>query len=493
MALKVAFQMDPIERIDIRGNSTFALLLEAQWRGHDVFYYTPNNLSLRDGKLIALGHSLTVEDKPGDHYRLAHQREEDLSKFDVVHLRQDPPFDMAYITTTHLLERIHPKTLVVNNPAAVRNAPEKVFVLDFLDLMPPTLVTRSPDAIRAFRDKHKDIVVKPLYGNGGAAVFHVPPGDTNLNSLIELLGMTFREPIMVQRYLPRGARAATSASSWSTARSQAPSTACLRPTRRAPISMSAAGPSPPRSRPRQGDLRAARARAQEARADLRRHRRDRRLPHRDQRHLADRHPPGGAVRRPRHRRHDLGRDRGEGEAREEAMTGKSKSFGEVFDAHTAAEFQTRDIEATMATMGETPHVTHVPVMTGGHGADAVRSFYETWFIGHWPEDTKITLVSRTAGESQLVDELILSFTHDCEMPAILPGIKPTGRKVTVPTVVIVGFDQDDKITHEHIYWDQATMLVQLGLLDPSALPVTGAEQAARLLDPKLASNTLIPK
>jgi len=202
MALKVAFQMDPIGRIDIRGDSTFALLLEAQWRGHDVFYYTPNNLSLRDGRLIALGHSLTVEDKPGDHYRLAHQREEDLSKFDVVHLRQDPPFDMAYITTTHLLERIHPKTLVVNNPAAVRNAPEKVFVLDFLDLMPPTLVTRSPDAIRAFRDKHKDIVVKPLYGNGGAAVFHVPPGDTNLNSLIELFQTVFREPFMVQQYRP---------------------------------------------------------------------------------------------------------------------------------------------------------------------------------------------------------------------------------------------------------------------------------------------------
>jgi len=172
MALKVAFQMDPIERIDIRGDSTFALLLEAQWRGHDVFYYTPDNLSLRDGKLIALGHSLTVEDKPGDHYRLAHPREEDLSKFDVVHLRQDPPFDMAYITTTHLLERIHPKTLVVNNPAAVRNAPEKVFVLDFLDLMPPTLVTRSAEAIKAFREKYKDIVVKPLYGNGGAAVLH---------------------------------------------------------------------------------------------------------------------------------------------------------------------------------------------------------------------------------------------------------------------------------------------------------------------------------
>jgi glutathione synthase len=202
MALQVAFQMDPIDRIDIRGDSTFALLLEAQARGHDVFYYTPSQLSLRDGKLIATGHSLTVEDKPGDHYRLAHPRSVDLAKFDVVHLRQDPPFDMAYITTTHLLERIHPKTLVVNDPAAVRNAPEKVFVLDFLDLMPPTLVTRSLDEIKAFRAKHKDIVVKPLYGNGGAAIFRIAPEDTNLNSLVELLGLTFREPIMVQRYLP---------------------------------------------------------------------------------------------------------------------------------------------------------------------------------------------------------------------------------------------------------------------------------------------------
>jgi glutathione synthase len=202
MALKVAFQMDPIERIDIRGDSTFALLLEAQARGHDVFYYTPDHLTLRDGKLIAQGHSLTVEDKPGDHYRLAHPRAVDLAEFDVAHLRQDPPFDMAYITTTHLLERIHPETLVVNDPAAVRNAPEKVFVLDFLDLMPPTLITRSLDEIKAFRERHKDIVVKPLYGNGGAAIFHIPQGDTNLNSLVELMELTFREPIMVQRYLP---------------------------------------------------------------------------------------------------------------------------------------------------------------------------------------------------------------------------------------------------------------------------------------------------
>ena len=199
MALKVAFQMDPIELIDIKGDSTFALLLEAQRRGHDVFYYTPPNLSLKDGRLIAFGHSLTVEDKPGDHYRLAHPHTVDLADFDVVQLRQDPPFDMAYITTTHLLERLHPSTLVVNDPASVRNAPEKVFVLDFLDLMPPTLVTRSPDEIRAFRAEHKDIVVKPLYGNGGAAIYRIAEGDTNINSLIELLGQTFRETIMVQR------------------------------------------------------------------------------------------------------------------------------------------------------------------------------------------------------------------------------------------------------------------------------------------------------
>jgi glutathione synthase len=166
-----------------------------------VFYYTPADISLRDGKLIAQGHSLTVEDKPGNHYRLAHPRQVDLAAFDVVLLRQDPPFDMAYITTTHLLERLQPKTLVVNDPASVRNSPEKVFVLDFLDLMPPTLVTRSAEEIRAFRAKHKDIVVKPLYGNGGAAIFRIAEGDTNLNSLIELLGQTFREPIMVQRYL----------------------------------------------------------------------------------------------------------------------------------------------------------------------------------------------------------------------------------------------------------------------------------------------------
>ncbi|MGH6824884.1 ester cyclase [Methyloceanibacter sp.] len=174
------------------------------------------------------------------------------------------------------------------------------------------------------------------------------------------------------------------------------------------------------------------------------------------------------------------------------MTNDNKCLGAVFDAHTAAEFQTKDIEATMATMTAMPHVTHVPTMTGGNGRDGVRAFYDTWFIGHWPDDLVVTEVSRTIGKTCLVDELIISFTHDREMPAILPGVAPTGRKVTIPFVVVVGFE-GDKIAYERIYWDQACMLVQLGLLDKAALPVTGAEQTARLIDPKLPSNTLIPK
>jgi glutathione synthase len=202
MPLKIACQMDPIERIDIRGDSTFALLLEAQRRGHENFYYTPQQLSLSGTKLTARGASLVVEDKVGDHYRVTNSRVEDLARWDVVLLRQDPPFDLAYITSTHLLERIHPKTLVVNDPASVRNAPEKVFVLDFQDFMPPTLVTRNAEAVKAFRAEHKDIILKPLYGNGGAAVFRVPPGDSNLNSLIELFQTVFREPFMVQQYRP---------------------------------------------------------------------------------------------------------------------------------------------------------------------------------------------------------------------------------------------------------------------------------------------------
>jgi glutathione synthase len=202
MALRVACQMDPIERIDIRGDSTFAILLEAERRGHEIFYYTPPNLALHGDRLRARGHSLSVVDRIGDHYRLADPRVENLADWDVVLLRQDPPFDMAYITTTHLLERIHPKTLVVNDPAHVRNAPEKVFVLDFLDLMPPTIVTRSLDDVVAFRAEMKDIIVKPLYGNGGASIFRIAPGDGNLGSLVELFQTVFREPFMVQQYRP---------------------------------------------------------------------------------------------------------------------------------------------------------------------------------------------------------------------------------------------------------------------------------------------------
>ncbi len=198
--LKAACQMDPIERIDIRGDSTFALLLEAQKRGHELFYYTPGDLALDGARLRARGFTLTVADVAGRHYNISNPREETLSDWDVVLLRQDPPFDMGYVTTTHLLERIHPKTLVVNDPAHVRNAPEKLFVLDYLDLMPPTLVTRSFADVLAFRAEHKDIVVKPLYGNGGAAVFRIGPDDGNLGALIELFQTVFREPFMVQEY-----------------------------------------------------------------------------------------------------------------------------------------------------------------------------------------------------------------------------------------------------------------------------------------------------
>jgi glutathione synthase len=202
MTLKVACQMDPIERIDIRGDSTFAILLEAQRRGHNLFYYTPPNLALHGDRLLARGATLKVEDKIGAHYKLSRHRTEDLAKRDVVLLRQDPPFDMAYITTTYLLERIQPNTLVVNDPTHVRNAPEKIFVLDFLDLMPPTIVTRSLEDVQAFRAEMGDIILKPLYGNGGAAIFRIAPEDTNTGSLVELFQTVFREPFMVQQYRP---------------------------------------------------------------------------------------------------------------------------------------------------------------------------------------------------------------------------------------------------------------------------------------------------
>jgi glutathione synthase len=202
MSLRVAVQMDPIEKINIRGDSTFALMLEAQARGHHLAYYTPQTLAMREGRVTARTQAATVRDTAGDHVTLDEGRCSDLNDFDVVLMRQDPPFDMAYITATHMLERIHPKTLVVNDPAHVRNAPEKIFVLEFPDLMPPTLVTRDLAEIKAFRSEFGDIVMKPLYGNGGAAVFRVTQNDLNFGSLYDLFSVTFREPWVVQQFIP---------------------------------------------------------------------------------------------------------------------------------------------------------------------------------------------------------------------------------------------------------------------------------------------------
>ncbi len=202
MPLTVAVQMDPIQSIKIAGDSTFALLLEAQARGHAILYYTPDTLAMRDGVVTASAAPLHVRDVAGDHFTLGTAQRLDLATCDVVLMRQDPPFDMAYITATHLLERIHPKTLVVNNPAHVRNAPEKIFVTQFPDLMPPTLITRDKATIQAFRAEFGDIVMKPLYGNGGAAVFRVTRDDLNFGSLFDLFSVTFREPWVVQRFLP---------------------------------------------------------------------------------------------------------------------------------------------------------------------------------------------------------------------------------------------------------------------------------------------------
>ncbi|KAB2700834.1 glutathione synthase [Brucella haematophila] len=201
MALKVAVQMDHISTINIKGDTTFALSLEAQKRGHELYHYTPDRLSMRDGVVSARLEKLDVRDIVGDHFTLGEPIRRDMSEMDVVLLRQDPPFDMNYITTTHLLERIHPKTLVVNDPAWVRNSPEKIFVTEFPDLMPETLITKDPQEVMDFRREFGDIILKPLYGNGGAGVFHLADGDRNLSSLLEMFGQLFREPFIAQRYL----------------------------------------------------------------------------------------------------------------------------------------------------------------------------------------------------------------------------------------------------------------------------------------------------
>ena len=202
MSLNVAIQMDPIDSIDIAGDSTFVLALEAQRRGHNLYYYLPQALTYRNGKVMARSQPLTVRRELGNHFDLGEPELVDLGSMDVVLMRQDPPFDMAYITATHMLEHIYPETLVVNDPVEVRNAPEEIFVTRFPELMPPTLITSSREEIIEFRAEYKDIIVKPLYGNGGAGVFHIKPGDENLSALLELFTELFREPIIVQRYQP---------------------------------------------------------------------------------------------------------------------------------------------------------------------------------------------------------------------------------------------------------------------------------------------------
>ena len=202
MSLAVAIQMDPIEHIDINADSTFALALEGQRRGHGLYHYLPQHLSLRDGRVTARARPLQVRREKASHFTFGAEEMLDLAGVDVVLMRQDPPFDMAYITATHVLEHIHPRTLVVNDPVSVRNAPEKLFVTHFDGVMPPTLITADRREILAFRAEHKDIIVKPLFGNGGAGVFHLLPGDENMNALLEMFTELYREPVIVQRYLP---------------------------------------------------------------------------------------------------------------------------------------------------------------------------------------------------------------------------------------------------------------------------------------------------
>ncbi len=202
MTLTVAIQMDPIETIDIDADSTFVLALEAQKRGYALYHYLPHHLTFVRGRVMAKARALEVRREKGNHCSLGSYETIDLALMDIILMRQDPPFDMAYITATHLLEHVHPHTLVVNDPIHVRNAPEKLFVTKFSELMPATAITSDKDAIIAFKNEHKDIIIKPLFGNGGANVFHSPPGDDNLNALLEMFTELYREPIIAQAYVP---------------------------------------------------------------------------------------------------------------------------------------------------------------------------------------------------------------------------------------------------------------------------------------------------
>jgi glutathione synthase len=202
MTLQVAVQMDPVEGINIDTDTSFLMMLEAQTRGHGLWVYTPDKLSLEDGKVLARGRPLNLKAVKGDHAHTGDWQVRDVSEFDVVLMRQDPPFDMAYITATHFLERIHPRTLVVNNPAEVRNAPEKLFVTSFPGVQPPTLITEDAEAIYDFRARHGDIVLKPLYGGGGSGVVKLAKDDPNLDALLELHAMIGREAVIAQKFIP---------------------------------------------------------------------------------------------------------------------------------------------------------------------------------------------------------------------------------------------------------------------------------------------------
>ena len=200
--MKIAFQMDPIGAVDINADSSFRLAEEAQARGHSLFFYTPDHLAYQEGRITARGHDLSVQRVQGDHAHLGAEREVDLADFNVIWLRQDPPFDMHYITSTHLLDRLRGHALVVNDPFWVRNYPEKLMVLDFPELTPPTAIARDLETIRAFKARHGDVILKPLYGNGGAGVFRLDANDRNLTSLHELFSGFSREPLIVQKFLP---------------------------------------------------------------------------------------------------------------------------------------------------------------------------------------------------------------------------------------------------------------------------------------------------
>ena len=202
MSLYVALQMDPIEDVSIHADSTFRIGLEAEARGHRLFQYTVDQLRYDEGRIVVRGRPVTLRRTEGDHVTFGDWTEVEAGDFDVIWLRQDPPFDMGYVTSTHLLDRVHPQTLVVNDPFWVRNCPEKLMVLDFPDLTPPTMIARDPDAFKAFRARHGEIIVKPLYGNGGAGVFHLKPGDPNLSALLETFAGINREPMIAQKYLP---------------------------------------------------------------------------------------------------------------------------------------------------------------------------------------------------------------------------------------------------------------------------------------------------